>query len=96
MGKESTLVDIKEELTSTKNGRWSTLPRRATQGCHQSQKRLVLPNALVAEVLEHCHDKSEHFGFENFLEKLNTRFRWPGYTVQANEWVNSAILVRQE
>ena len=61
----------------------------ARQGCHQSQKRLVLPNALDAEVLEYCYDKSRHFGLEKTLEKINTRFWWPGYTLQATEWVKS-------
>ena len=61
----------------------------ARQECHQSQKQLVLPNALVAEVLEHCHDKSGHFGLEKTLEKITTRFWWPGYTLQATEWVKS-------
>ena len=50
----------------------------ARQECHQSQKRLVLPNALVAEVSEHCHDNCGHFGLEKTLEKLLQGFGGQG------------------
>ena len=84
MGKESMVVGIKEDLASTTNKK-STLTSRSKAGMSSKSKTVVLPNALVAEVLDNSHFKSEHFGLQKTLEKITTRFWWPWYTLQATE-----------
>ncbi|MCP4651913.1 MAG: hypothetical protein GY858_00810 [Candidatus Omnitrophica bacterium] len=53
--------------------------------------RLALPKCQRAEVLEACHDDvfSGHFGFYKTLEKIRSRYFWPGLIADVKHWVQA-------
>ncbi len=53
--------------------------------------RLALPKCRQSEVLEGCHDVvfAGHFGFYKTLEKVRSRYFWPGLIADVKHWVQA-------
>lgn len=60
-----------------------TLPGGKTE----KKEVVVVPRALVPEVLQQVHEKSGHLGIEKTLARVTERYWWPGYTMDGMDWV---------
>ena len=56
-------------------------------GRWEKKEALVIPSAMIHDVLEEVHDKAEHMGVEKTLARLEERAWWPGYTTDVMDWV---------
>ena len=48
----------------------------------------MLPKALVETILQECHDSpsGSHLGMTKTLEKIRSRFYWPGQRKDVEDW----------
>ena len=56
----------------------------ATQMTHT---QIVLPSSLRSRVLQEAHDNLGHFGAKKTFEHVKTKFYWPGYEHDVQQWV---------
>ena len=54
-------------------------------------KRIVIPEELRSEVLAACHDHptAGHLGTNKTLDRVGTRFFWPGMSIDVRQWVKT-------
>ena len=49
--------------------------------------QIVIPGTLKHRILEEIHNRLGHFGAKKTLERLKTRYYWPGYEQDTVQWV---------
>jgi len=64
--------------------KWEDVPGK---GCHRSLQ-IILPKELVPTTLEALHDHSTagHLGITKTLQKIRSRFYWPGQRRDVEDW----------
>lgn len=66
---------------------------RRIPGSHKVEriKQLAVPHELIPEVLFQCHDQvtSAHLGMDRTLNRIRSRYYWPGMTSQIVNYVGS-------
>ena len=68
--------------------RYAALPG----GQRRKKEALVIPGAMIHDVLKKILDKAGHMGVEKTLARLEERAWWPGYTTDVMDWVNCCEL----
>ena len=54
---------------------------------HLEHTQIVIPGTLKHRILEKIHNRLSHFGTKKTLERLETRYYWPGYDQDTVQWV---------
>ena len=64
--------------------RWEDVPGKGLN----KHLQFVLPKALVKTILQECHDSpsGSHLGMTKTLEKIRSRFYWPGQRKDVEDW----------
>ena len=64
--------------------RWEDVPGKGLN----KHLQFVLPKALVKTILQECHDSpsDSHLGMTKTLEKIRSRFYWPGQRKDVEDW----------
>ena len=62
----------------------------ARQGARTEEREVVVvPKALVPEVLKQSHENGGHMGITRTKELIKERFWWPGVSLDVAEWIES-------